>query len=88
VIASRCEEDLRLVFEAAERLRVDDAIAVDLVGGAVWIGRFWKIAVGRFTRPRGEARQQLLAPLEPFSDERVGATFPVEWRRRQRSAGV
>jgi len=34
------QEDLRLVFEAAEGRRVDDAVAVALVGGPVFVFRF------------------------------------------------
>src|SRR5438132_11147924 len=47
VIAFRREKDLRLVFEPAERLAVDDAVAIALIRRAQIIFRLGAIAAAR-----------------------------------------
>jgi hypothetical protein len=57
VVAGRSEEDLRFVLQAAERLAVDDAIAVALEGRADRVFGFWPdaaLAVRAFRGLRSE----------------------------------
>ncbi len=64
VVAGAVDEDLRLVFEAAEGAAVDDAVAVAREIGAVRVGRFRPLAPARRCgeqRVRGE-----VAPLDRF----------------------
>ena len=90
VVAHRRDEDLGLVLEPAERLGVDDAVAVELVR------RPHRIGLLRADRDRG-SRASGAANLLRQSSSRssgapanfgVGAGRPVEHGIRQRSVGV
>ena len=57
MIAGAIEEDLSLVLESTESLRVNDARAISLVGEPVWMPRFGVLAtsgVGGFLGERSE----------------------------------
>src|SRR5258707_11572680 len=50
VVAGRIDEDLRLVFEPAKRLAMEDAVAVALETGAHRVGRFFAGSARAFRR--------------------------------------
>ena len=63
VIALGCQEHLRLVFEPAERLAVDDAVAVALVGGPEIVFGLLAIAPARVHALRGLRRERVVLDL-------------------------
>src|SRR5215213_9749998 len=67
MVALGRDEDLRLVLEAPERLRVHDPIAVALEWRAV-IGVGLRLLAVRGVRPRRERREKLLKPLDPLTE--------------------
>src|SRR6185436_4425446 len=63
VIARRREEHLRLVFQPAERLAVDDAIAVPLKRRTDVVFSFWTQTPARVRAPGGLRREDVAFPL-------------------------
>ncbi len=80
VVALGVHEDLGLVLQPAERLRVEDAVTVALEGGAVAVGELGHRPALRLRRPRRPGGEQLV--LEPFrvlsgaAEERSGHSSP------------
>src|SRR5215210_7651935 len=71
VVALRRDEDLRLVLQPPERLRVDDAVPVALERRAVVGIRLRLLAHGR-VRAGCERREALLLPLDPLPEGSAG----------------
>src|SRR5439155_21580546 len=70
------DEDLRLVFEAAKRGRVDNLVAVALVGGAVRVlGRGMATAAGGRAPARVGGEPGVLARLDAVA-ELIGHRAP------------
>jgi hypothetical protein len=68
VVALRGDEDLRLVAETPERLRVDDPVAVALEARPEWVELFGPLAALARGRQRGVRRKRLaLDALDPFA---------------------
>src|SRR5215208_1534177 len=67
MVALGRDEDLRLVLEAPERLRVHDPVAVALEWRAV-IGVGLRLLAVRRVRARRERREKLLEPLDPLTE--------------------
>src|SRR5437667_7720045 len=73
VIALRVQEDLGLVFQAPEGLRVNDPIAIAFEGCPIPIWLFSPGTPTARSRPRGKRREVLLLGLacEPIPTEKV-----------------
>ena len=66
MVAGAVEKNLRLVFQAAERARMNDARTIPLKFGAIGVTRFTS-AAGRAIRPIFEQQTRALrAPPPPF----------------------
>src|SRR5689334_3861065 len=57
MIAGPVQENLRLVFQAAKRARMNDSGTVALEFRSIRMARLWILAAVRFTRFLGERRQ-------------------------------
>ena len=69
MIALRREEHLRLVFEAAKRFAMDDAIAIALIGGPQIVLRLVAIASASFGAFRGAGHERVVLDfLERLAD--------------------
>src|SRR5262245_14275787 len=69
MVAGRGEEDLRLVFQAPERLTVNDPVPIVLIRGTDIVFLLGLQAATRVGALGGLRRQHLaLALLEPFTD--------------------
>ena len=63
MIAFRREKNLRLVFEPAKRLAVDNAIAIALIGRAQIVFRLEAIAAARVRALRGSRDERVVLDL-------------------------
>ena len=92
VVALGVHEDLGLVLQPAERLRVEDAVTVALERGAVAVGELGHRPALRLRRPRRPGGEQLV--LEPFrvlsgaAEERSGHSSPSSGQPLGRHASV
>ena len=69
VVAERVDKHLRLVLQAAEGFRVQDAVAVALKGGSHGVGRFGSGAACGIPRAGGVGGERLALPaLDRFAD--------------------
>ena len=84
VVALGIDEDLRLVAQAAERLGVDDAVAVALERRAQAAFGLGRLASARLVRAHGERREPPLLVLANRGREAVG-DLSGDLRHRQAS---
>ena len=63
MVAGAVEKNLRLVFEAAEGARMDDAVAVALKFGAIGVTRFTVQPAARFARFLSNRRERYTLPF-------------------------
>ena len=72
VVALRGDEHLRLVGQAAERLAVQNAVAVALKAGAVRTGRDFPLAARTFVRKGRPRRENVVLPrFKLFADGHI-----------------
>ena len=90
MVALVVDEHLRLVFEAAESGRVDDALAVALVGRAERVLRLVVRAPARAPAAHRVRRQlALLPPLDLLAGQHVDPpSFPLLVQHRQSSSSA
>ena len=75
VVACRVDEDLRLSLQAAERLRVDDAVAVALKRRADAALLLGALAAAALVRAHGEGRQGVAPPARASAQQRRRQRF-------------
>src|SRR5262244_3691110 len=63
MIAGAVEKNLRLVFQAAERARMNDARTIALKFGAIGVTRFTVLSPARVPRFLSNARERCALPL-------------------------
>src|SRR5438067_10909287 len=63
MVAGAVEKNLRLVFKAAERARMDDAGAIPLKFGAIGVTRFTMLSSARFARFLSNGRKHCALPF-------------------------
>ena len=63
MVAGAVEKNLRLIFEAAERARMNDARAIPLKFGAIGVTRLTVLPPARFPRFLSNGRQRCALPL-------------------------
>ena len=86
VVAGRVDEDLRLALQAAERLRVEDAVAVALERRAHAGTRPRRAARPRVSYERTASGESHCSSCSRTRAAKASATLPGELRHRQLSA--
>jgi hypothetical protein len=66
MVAGAVEKNLRLIFEAAERARMNDARTIPLKFGAIGVTRLTVLPSARFARFLGNGRERYALPLLHF----------------------